>query len=270
MSFTEEDKLYISKENFNMEIVVVGWKEGLEARKNIISEVFCIMNEYFGIKDLGKYSLKIQNISCADNYCQKNLPCAHPDRTKICITVADNDWLMFIYQVSHELCHWVTSRGNLPQSLKWFDEFICCLSSWVVFYHIKIYGNSYLASLYTTDIKQAIMTYMGQILLYMYPNNVISVQNTKEFFNHNFDLYIKDENLIKLHDVYYLSLCHLLNYDFKGLTFIGKLHNIKTYDGMSIKNYLLEARKLCNDDEKAVINIISDIFGFDLKYKEDI
>ena len=129
-----------------------------------------------------------------------------------------------------------TSLVNLPQSLKWFDEFICCLSSWVVFYHIKTCGNSYFASLYTSDIKQEIMIYMGQILLYRYPNNVIAVQNTKEFFNQNYNLYIKDENLIKSHDVYYLSLCQALNYSFKGFTFIGKLHNIKTYDGMFLLN----------------------------------
>lgn len=248
-----------------MEIKIEGWNDNYnDIRANLIREVILIMNKYFAIDYLNDFPLLIQHISCADACCSKDFPCTHPDRSKICITVENTDWLQFIYQASHELCHISTSRTSLPQTLKWFDEFICCLSSWIVLYHISSNGSKLLSTLYQSDVSELVMSYMGKLLLYRYPDNTISVKNTTEFFKANYSLYVQDQNLIKKHDVYYLSLCHVLQYDFSGLSFVGKLHKIETTDEMTINEYLEEAIKLCDADERNAIKIICDIFGLDL------
>lgn len=252
-----------------MEIKIFGWNDDYnETRVNIIQEVLSIMNEYFAIDYLEDYSLLIQHVSFADSGCSRDFPCTHPDRSKICITVDANDWLQFIYQVSHELCHFSTSRKTLPQTLKWFDEFICCLSSWVVFCHIKLNGSKVLSTLYQVDISELVMSYMGKLLLYRYPNNILAVENTKEFFKENYSLYIQDQNLIKKHDVYYLSLCIALHYIFSGLSFVGKLHMIETHEEMTIFEFLTEAVKLCNLNEISKIKVICGIFGLDINFNK--
>lgn len=250
-----------------MEIEIRGWNDHYnETRANLVKEVMLIMNEYFAIAYLNDFPLLIQHVSCADAKCSKDLPCTHPDRSKICITVENTDWLQFVYQVSHELCHISTSRKFLPQTLKWFDEFICCLSSWLVFYHIRIKGNKLLFALYQANISELVMNYTGKLLLYRYPDNTIAVKNTSEFFKTNYSLYIQDQDLIKKHDVYYLSLCHILSYNFTGLSFVGKLHKIETHDEMTIEEYLTEAIKLCDAKEINAIKIICNIFGLNVDF----
>ena len=251
-----------------MEIKILGWNDDYnEIRANLIQEALLIMNEYFAIDYLEDYPLLVQHVSFADAGCLRDFPCTHPDRSKICITVDANDWLQFIYQVSHELCHVSTSRKSLPQTLKWFDEFICCLSSWLVMYHIETFGSYSLQNnLEVDDIKKEMLYYMGKILMYQYHSNVIAVEDTKKFFKENYSLYIQDQNSIKKHNVYYLSLCNELHYDFSGLSFVGKLHMIETHNEMTIEEYLTEAVKLCNLNEISTIEIICGIFGLDINF----
>lgn len=257
----------MNKGENTMEIKIEGWNDNqYEIRANLIQEVLLIMNKYFATDYLNDFPFLIQHVSCADAGCSKDFPCTHPDRSKICITVENADWLQFIYQASHELCHISTSRKSLPQTLKWFDEFICCLSSWIVFYHIKTKGNKLLSTLYQANISELVMDYMGKLLLYRYPDNTIAVKNTQEFFQLNYSSYIQDQNLIKKHDVYYLSLCHALSYNFTSLSFVGKLHMIKTHNEMTIEQYLTEAIKLCDTNERNAIKIICDIFGFNVNF----
>ncbi len=248
-----------------MIVCLKGWNDNANGvRLAICNDVIDIMICYFKIDYIKQYPLTLQHISCSELYCQHDFPCTHPDRSLICLTVFDYDWCKFVFQLSHELCHCSTSRKNLPQNIKWFDEFLCCFSSWVVINHyIKNVMPSSSEMFGNVKSTQDAFYYYYNLLLNQ-DNHIYDVFNTADFFSKNYDSYLKDENLIKQHDIYYLKFYDELNDDFTGLSFIGKLHLIDTEHNCDIAGYLTKLIKLCNDVEIRTISKICKLFGINL------
>lgn len=247
-----------------MEIMIKGWNDCLNScRKNIIENTISIIIHYFG-GPLLNYDLCISNENSVNCIEANDCPCTCPNRNNICIAVQDNHWCQFVYQLAHELCHCTTSRKTLPQSIKWFDEFICCFSSYFVLYYIAFIDKDInLINLYD-DNHKVFKEYWENIKTRK--DQTTRVKDTKQFYNKNKVQYIKDENLIKKHDVYYIEFFNSLNNNFKGLKFIGKMHEIEVYDGITIEKYLQRLINLCDkQEEKECVYKIIDIFGLNIK-----
>lgn len=93
-------------------------------------------------------------------------------------------------------------------------------------------------------------------------------EEPSNLFSKNYNGFLHNEDEIKLFDCFFIKYYNDLNNNFNGLTFIGKLHNIATYDEMTIDKYLYEASKIYNADEILAIKIICDIFGLTISIEE--
>ncbi len=251
-----------------MTVNLKGWNDSAnDIRLAIYNDVVDIMNSYFKIDYIKQYPLTLQYISCSEPYCQHDFPCTHPDRSTICLTVFDNDWCKFVFQLSHELGHCSTSRHNLPKNIKWFDEFICCFSSWVVINHFvkNIMPSSSIMFGNNKSTQDAFYYYYN--LLLAQDKHIYDITDTADFFLKNYDAYLKNENLIKQHDFYYIKFYDELEEDYHGLSFIGKLHLIDTENVCNIVDYLTKLIKFCNDTEKRLVKKICELFGINFVWE---
>lgn len=122
-----------------MNVQIIGWNDGYDfIRKQIVCDVMNIMYTVFKNEALYVNDLIICNKYSANCAYTDDNPCTHFDRSRICISSTGAFWCQFVHQLSHELCHCSTSRIQLPQSIRWFDEFICCCSSFLVEKYISI------------------------------------------------------------------------------------------------------------------------------------
>ncbi|MDD4120569.1 MAG: hypothetical protein PHG90_03150 [Clostridia bacterium] len=245
-----------------MRIQIFGWNDKAnEIRKKIVSDILGKLLIYFDCSYILRYDLKINYLGAIQCSYAHKLPCAHYDGSQICLTVADCHWCKFVYQLSHELCHCITFRRQLPQTIKWFDEFLCCFCSYFI-ENIIAYDND---NHYNYMFDNANDVFKEYIELNKDQDSVYYVQDTKQFYRQNREKYINDQNLIKMHDVYYINFFNSLNGDYTGLTFIGKIHTINTFDGITIEQSINELLRICNDNEKRAVNNIIEIFGIDVE-----
>lgn len=193
------------------------------------------------------------------------------DRTRIYVSALD--CYQFIYQFSHELCHCITSNKNLPQSIKWFDEFLACFTSYFVLKELSrkrkdkvlrsIFGDKYNISItnYVTNGNYIDSTKKSQ-------HYVGYDGRLSNLFFENYNDFLQYEDKIKLFDCFFIKYYNDLNNNFSGLTFLGKLYKVKTSESITINKYLYEASKVCNNEEISAIEIICNIFGLTISREE--
>ena len=227
-------------------------------RFQILLEVYQLVCHSFGGDYIKEFDLSVQSIDnkiCNDS---DEFPCTHPDRSIICIVEKGYDWWRFVHQISHELCHCITSRENLPQGIKWFDEFLCCFASYFV-ENMIAQGKCLTESRICEDVPKTFQDYIKQRqnghIYAIYGND------TQTFFKTNYPLYLNDENLIKNHDVLFRTFFENLKGDYDGLTIIGKIHLIEKSADETVHGLLRKLKTLANNKEMAVIDIITVLFG---------
>lgn len=241
-----------------MKIQIDGWNDGFnEIRKQIILDVLKIMQTFFKNEALYTNDLIICNIHSVKCHFADENPCTHFDRSRICITTTSSYWCQFVHQLSHELCHCSTSKTQLPQSIKWFDEFICCCSSFLVEKHISNSTNTQYNYMFGITTPKTFNDY----LKVKQDGHIYQIENIKAFVEKHRHQYVENENLIKKHDLYVLEFFNRINTNWQGLSFVGKMWKIDTTNSMSIEEYLSELHSICNSEERDALKIISDIFS---------
>ena len=241
-----------------MNIQIVGWNDDFNGiRKQIILDVMEIMQTFFKNEALYTKDLIICNIHSVKCPFVDENPCTHFDRSRICLTTTGLYWCQFVHQLSHELCHCSTSKAQLPQSIKWFDEFICCCSSFLVEKYISISTNTQYNYMFGINTPQAFNDYLE----IEEDGHIYQIENVKEFAEEHVPKYEIDENLIKKHDVYVREFFNKIGANWQGLSFVGKIWKIDINNSISIKEYLSKLISICNSEEQEALRIISDIFG---------
>jgi len=233
-----------------MNIQIDVWKDHCgDIREKIVRDIIDIMFRFFHndalfINDL--QIVDITDINCP--YADEN-PCTHFDRSRVCLNAPSAYWCQFLHQLNHELCHCSTSCVTLPQKIKWFDEFICCCSAYLV-EKIIAQNNHHKYDAMFLEVTSKIFT---DYLLIEQEGHIYHIDNSCDFFEKNKENYLRDENLIKKHDVYVRSFFDSLQDDFSGLSFVGKMCLVQIENDMYIGEYLLKLLALCNKNEKATI-----------------
>ena len=215
-----------------MNIQIGDWQDNSgKMREQIVRDVIDIMFRYFHNDALFKNDLQIIDIHTANCPWADENPCTHFDRSRICLNVQGTYWCQFIHQLSHELCHCSTSRHQLPQKIKWFDEFICCCSSCLVETIISLDRTHRYDYMFPSRAAEVFSKYLRTEI----DGNIYEVESTTEFFAINRKKYEANQNLIKSHEVYIRSFFETLNGDFSGLSFVGKMYLVQTDDDMIIE-----------------------------------
>lgn len=244
-----------------MNIQIGDWRDNSGGmREQIVRDVIDIMFRYFHNDALFKNDLQIIDIHTANCPWADENPCTHFDRSRICLNVQGAFWCQFVHQVSHELCHCSTSRQQLPQKIKWFDEFICCCSSYLVETIIAQETTQKYEYMFFGRTKESFLDY----LKIESEGHIYRVDNIQEFFADNKEQYLKNENLIKKHDVYVRTFFETLIGDFSGLSFVGKMYLVRTDDEMVVEDFLQQLLKLCDTKEQSIIYQICKLFGIKL------
>ena len=249
-----------------MNINLNGWKDKSgEMRALIAQDVIEIMFYYFHNKALFLNDLQIVNIHSVNCEYADEDPCTHYDRSRICLNVEGPFWCQFVHQLSHELCHCSTSRRSLPQKIKWFDEFICCCSSYLTETVIAHNNENRYDYMFPDRVAQVFSDYLKKEI----SEHIYDVESTQDFFNLNRKNYETDANLIKSHDVYVRKFFESLDGDFSGLTFVGKMYLVEVESDITIELFLEKLLALCVDKERVVIYQICDLFGFSMRRMKD-
>ncbi len=233
-------------------ITVAGWNDECNAHRIIlINEIYSVMNSVFNVEYISQYSLTVQNTAFSVPFCSY-------DRSKIHIASEGAYWCQFTYQLAHELCHCSTSRKQLPQNIKWFDELICCLSSWIVLNKFATNPSASIVLLYVREdfTKSAFANYVNDIV-----SKVDLTENTVEKFNKNYSEYKNNENLIKQHHIYYIKFYNALNGYFSGLSFVGKMHLVETNENMEFEEFIIKLKDLCDEKENSTLDSLLKILG---------
>ena len=251
----------------NWSVKIEGWKDSADNQRYfILEEIQNLLRKYYKNQFIEEYPLvigyKFSTKICSST---EDFPCTHIDRSMICLTAKSTSWCQLIFQMSHELCHCTTSRKNLPQAIKWFDEFLCCFTSYFVLKQFENNANIILR-LYGNYPRVFTQYLTGQQKGHIYKND-----NPAEFFSNHRLIYMLNENEIKKHDFYYLNFYEKLKNDFIGLSFIGKIHLINCDHIEKIEDLLSQLKIIATKDEIRVINIICDLFGLNLEIgKEEL
>lgn len=241
-----------------MEMQISGWDDGNNAiRIQIIKDVMNIMYTLFKNDALYENNLLICNSYSVNCEFADDEPCTHFDRSRICISSMGGKWCQFVHQLSHELCHCSTSRVQLPQPIKWFDEFICCCSSFLVEKYISISTNGKYDYMFGNNTAETFREYLE----IKQSGHIYQVENTKEFFTIHRTQYETNQNLIKNHDVFVYEFFRRIGQNWSGLSFIGKMWKVNLDDCSSIEEYLLRLSIICTSEEHEILNVIKEIFG---------
>lgn len=244
-----------------MNIQITGWDDNCDnIRIQIIKDTMSIMYSVFKNEALYQNNLEISNIYAVNCKFANNNPCTHFDRSKICICSTGSYWCQFVHQLSHELCHCSTSRIQLPQSIQWFDEFICCCSSFLVEKYIATSTNGQYNYMFGDNTAEI----FGNYLEIKQTGHVYQTKNTKDFFTTHRAQHESNQNLIKEHDVFVYEFFSKIGQDWEGLSFVGKLWKVELNDCYSIEEYLSRLSIMCNSKENEILNVITEIFGIQL------
>lgn len=244
-----------------MNICIQGWDDRYNLiRKKITIDVMTIM--YMAFKNDALYINNLMICYSGSVNCpfSNDEPCTHFDRSSVCISSTGSYWCQFVHQLSHELCHCSTSRTQLPQSIRWFDEFICCCSSFLVEKYISMSINGKYDYMFGKNTAKTFCKYLE----IEQEGHVYNVENTKDFFAHYKAQYEANQNLIKKHDVFVHEFFRRVGQNRRGLSFIGKMWKVKLNDCCSIEEYLLRLSLLCNSEENEILNIAIELFGINL------
>lgn len=244
-------------------VEIIGWKDDFNDQRHfILKKIQEILRKYYNSSFIEEFPLTIgyRSSTCICEDKSEN-PCSHPDRSRICLNVEDTYWCQYIFQLSHELCHCITSRNNLPKAIRWFDEFLCCFTSYFI---LKQFESDY------------------EIVNYLYPNNkeafkryisdieklgLKSETDPKKLFINKREEYLCNEDKIKKDDIYYLYLYRKLNTDFSGLSFIGKIHLIDFSEVRDVETLMSKLIADATENELGVLDIISDLFSLSIYFK---
>ncbi|MBO7149335.1 MAG: hypothetical protein J6V71_00410 [Clostridia bacterium] len=244
-----------------MNIQINGWDDNYNfIRKQIIRDVINIMYSFFKNEALYQNDLEISNIYTVSCVFADDNPCTHFDRSRICISSTGSYWCQFVHQLSHELCHCSTSRIQFPQSIKWFDEFICCCSTFLVEKFISTSTNGEYNYMFGDKTAEIFRDYLEIKQV----GHIYQAKSTKEFFAIHREQYEANQNLIKNHDVFVYEFFCRIGQTWGGLSFIGKMWKVKLNKCCSIEEYLSRLSNICNSEENRVLNIIREIFGIKL------
>ena len=242
-------------------LLVTGWNDNLNyLRIKIVRDVQDIMSIYFRNDALFRSPLLICLRSSVNCLTPTTVPCTHPDRRNICITSTNSHWCQFVYQLSHELCHCSTSQVQLPQKIKWFDEFICCCSSFLVETHISKQNDTKYNYMFGSDTSKNFYEYLNSQQI----GHIYQKTNISDFFKNKREEYEKNENLIKSHDFYVNEFFRKIGESLKGLSFVGKMRDVPLYNCDTIEDYLSRLSFLCNSEEIETLKVIVDLFGLAL------
>ena len=244
-----------------MRIKLEKWNDGFDNKRlQIINDVVFIMKSFFKNDALYTSDLTIQSITKRNCFCEDLLPCTHDDRSIICISSDGAYWCQFIHQLSHELCHCSTSRISLPKKIRWFDEFVCCCSSFFVEKYISSINDGRYDYMFGEKTNDVFYDYFNGEQI----GHVYKVKDTKDFFALHRKQYEQDENLIKKHDVYVRRLFELIGDNLTGFSFVGKMWKVGINECETIESYLAKLLNICNEEEKLTIDIVLNIFGINL------
>lgn len=236
-----------------------GWNENNQ-RVKLTETVGQILKDFYNCDFIFESPLSISALStkkCTDDNLQN--PCTCPDRKHICISSIGTSWCQYIYQLSHELCHNITSRRTLLQKVKWFDEFLCCFTSYFVLSQIA--AGKYDLSYAYNDYKTIILNYRNG----KQDGHIYECNNMKNWFAEYRTKYENEQNLIKSHDFFHIKFYRLLNDNYKGLSFIGKLHDLELSADCVVENQIEALMPNLNYEEEKVVKIITDMFGLQIK-----
>lgn len=242
----------------NLNIQITGWNDGFDyIRERIIRDILDIMYMFFKNDGLYESDLTICNITSVNCRYADDRPCTHPDRSKICINSSQRHWCQFVHQLSHELCHCSTSRCPLPLQIKWFDEFLCCCSSFLVEKYISTSTNEKYNYMFGNDTANA----FGEYLKTELNGHIYKTDNVKNMFFRCRELYEKNQNLIKEHDVYVYEFFRRIGSNWHGLSFIGKMWKVNTDSCFSVEEFLSRLSLLCDSAEKEKLKTVVELFG---------
>ncbi len=128
-------------------------------------------------------------------YISKNYALGYPilitneDNLRISLAVDSyNKWNQTVYQLSHELCHYIlnqTSNGNKP--LKWFEETLCeAMSLYILDFFYETWSD---CKLYSNNIeyKHHFKTYLDDILKKSPTNGLNNCKTIDDLFLINFN-----------------------------------------------------------------------------------
>lgn len=241
-----------------MEMQISGWDDGYNAiRIQIIKDVMNIMHSVFKNDALYENNLIICNSYSVNCEFADDKPCTHFDRSRICISSTGDFWCQFVHQLSHELCHCSTSRIQLPQPIKWFDEFICCCSSYLVEKYISISTNGKYDYMFGNNTAETFREYLE----IKQSGHIYQVNDCKDFFKINRTQYETDQNLIKNHDVFVYKFFRRIGQNWSGLSFVGKMWKVNLDGCYSIEEYLSRLSTISTSEENKILNVIKEIFG---------
>ena len=241
-----------------MNVKISGWNDGFDhIRKKIIEDVMDIMYMFFRNDGLYESDLIISNIASVNCPYADDRPCSHFDRSRICISASNAFWCQFVHQLSHELCHCSTSRRPLPQQVKWFDEFICCCSSFLVEKHISTSTNGKYDYMFKNDTAKEFRMYLEIKQI----DHIYKTENTQNMFSNYREQYERNSDLIKKHDVFVYEFFRRMERDWHGLSFVGKMWKVNTDDCFAVEEFLSRLSSLCDSAEKEALNTIVELFG---------
>ena len=219
-----------------MEMQISGWDDGYNAiRIQIIKDVMNIMHSVFKNDALYENNLIICNSYSVNCEFADDKPCTHFDRSRICIS----------------------STGDLPQPIKWFDEFICCCSSYLVEKYISISTNGKYDYMFGNNTAETFREYLE----IKQSGHIYQVNDCKDFFKINRTQYETDQNLIKNHDVFVYKFFRRIGQNWSGLSFVGKMWKVNLDGCYSIEEYLSRLSTISTSEENKILNVIKEIFG---------
>ena len=252
------NKIQISLKTNFMKIYIIGWNDGSnDIRSQIIKDVMGIMRTFFKNDGLYENNLEICNIVSTKCQYADDRPCTHFDRSRICINSSDGHWCQFVHQLSHELCHCSTSRVQLPQQIQWFDEFICCCSSFLVEKFISTSKDDKYNYMYSRDTAKTFHDYLEIEEV----DHLYSTDSTQKLFSSFRKLYEKDPNLIKNHDVYIREFFQRTDSNWDGLSFVGKMWKVNINNILTVEDFLSRLLLRCNSAERNALNVVIELFG---------
>lgn len=96
---------------------------------SVLDSIVLLFRQYF--ENVDSHPLKVINVFPSDKYPMTVYETA---TIFLCVSPLDEDgnpglfWNQFIYQFSHELCHYM-NFGHVIQPMRWFEECLCELAS---------------------------------------------------------------------------------------------------------------------------------------------
>lgn len=235
--------------NHNFTIRTIGEQHNDESSMEILNELLKVFEQYVPISPTRKCEV-IDNPQHAS-------PLYSNDQISILLqTEGSRYWAQNIYQFAHELCHFTVESGIKDSRYKWFEEVICDVSS---HFFLQKLAQEWKESQNVNHRNYAnnFLSYSDNALNKNEKFNITELSNPKSKVLEGLskDQYDRKKNTWvtkKLLPIFIKSPS--IWKDISKLAEINKFNNLK--------EFLIEWRSLCIDENKGVVNKIIHQFGY--------